>query len=200
MQRLAGANRLMIKQDVEWGEVVTGLEMRNHYVVSTNTGDPIYTAAEEGGSTLTRWFLKQLRPFTINIRTFDSKPILSLRRPFRFYFHEIDILTPTGERLGSIRRQFSILRRKYTVRDDGEHEILRLFGPILHPWTFEVYRNEQQIGKITKKWSGLLKEAYTDADNFGVIFPTDLDLRQKCLLLGAVFLIDFVHFEYNARK
>lgn len=50
-------------------------------------------------------------------------------------------------------------------------------------------------GKITKKWSGLLKEGFTDADNFGVTFPNDWPNEQKALFLGAVFLIDFVHFE-----
>ena len=41
----------------------------------------------------------------------------------------------------------------------------------------------------------LLKEAFTDADNFGVIYQAGIDVQSKALLLGAVFLIDFVHFE-----
>jgi len=70
-----------------------------------------------------------------------------------------------------------------------------LFGPILHPWTFEIREGEEVFGKITKKWSGLLKEGFTDADNFGVTFPADWPNEIKAILLGAVFLIDFVHFE-----
>ena len=46
-----------------------------------------------------------------------------------------------------------------------------------------------QIGEIRKAWSGLVKEAYTDADNFGVSFPLDLDVHLKAALLGCVFLI-----------
>ena len=46
-----------------------------------------------------------------------------------------------------------------------------------------------KIGKITKKWSGFEKEAFTDADNFGVTFPQDLDVKCKITLLAAVFLI-----------
>ena len=38
-------------------------------------------------------------------------------------------------------------------------------------------------------------EGFTDADNFGVMFPAEWDVRLKALFLGAVFLIDFVHFE-----
>jgi hypothetical protein len=42
-----------------------------------------------------------------------------------------------------------------------------------------------------------VKEAFTDADNFGVgvSFPLDLDVKVKATLLGAVFLIDFMFFE-----
>jgi hypothetical protein len=50
-------------------------------------------------------------------------------------------------------------------------------------------------GKIAKRWSGLGKEMFTDADSFGITFPGDIDVQAKAVLLGAVFLIDFVHFE-----
>ena len=38
-----------------------------------------------------------------------------------------------------------------------------------------------KIGKITKQWTGLAKEAFTDADNFGINFPIDLDVK-VCVL------------------
>ena len=53
---------------------------------------------------------------------------------------------------------------------------------------------------IQKKWSGLAKEAFTDADNFGVTFPPDWPVEKKTLALGAVFLIDFVHFEDKGNR
>ena len=36
---------------------------------------------------------------------------------------------------------------------------------------------------------------FTDAQNFGVTFPIDLDVKVKATLLGATFLIDFMYFE-----
>jgi hypothetical protein len=45
------------------------------------------------------------------------------------------------------------------------------------------------VGKISKQWTGLAKEMFTDADNFGMTFPIDLDVNIKAVLLGAVFLI-----------
>jgi len=46
-----------------------------------------------------------------------------------------------------------------------------------------------QVGKITKQWSGLIREAFTDSDHFGISFPLDLDVHMKAVLLGACFLI-----------
>jgi len=74
-------------------------------------------------------------------------------------------------------------------------EISKLFGPMLRPWTFDVIVGGTASGQIQKKWSGLLKEGFSDADNFGVTLRPQFDARQKALILGAVFLIDFVHFE-----
>ena len=51
-----------------------------------------------------------------------------------------------------------------------------------------------QVGKISKQWSGLVKEAFTDADNYGISFPMDLDVRMKAVMLGACILI-VSHFE-----
>ena len=56
---------------------------------------------------------------------------------------------------------------------------------------------QTEVGKISKKWSGRFKESFTDADNFGISFPMDLDVKMKAVLLGAQFLIDFMFFEDN---
>ena len=53
---------------------------------------------------------------------------------------------------------------------------------------------------VTKQWTGLVKEAFTDADNFSLTFPIDLDVKIKATLLGAVFLIDFMFFEKKNNK
>lgn len=46
-----------------------------------------------------------------------------------------------------------------------------------------------KIGKISKQWTGLLREAFSDADNFGIQFPLDLDVKMKAVMIGACFLI-----------
>ena len=52
-----------------------------------------------------------------------------------------------------------------------------------------------EIGKVAKQFSGVARELITDADNFSVSFPLDLDVKIKAVLFGAVFLIDMMFFE-----
>ena len=59
---------------------------------------------------------------------------------------------------------------------------------------------ESEVGKISKQWTGLLKESFTDSDNFGITFPMDLDVRCKATLIGACFLIDYMFFEKKANQ
>ena len=191
---LVDSQKLFISQRLERAEVWLGLETRNRYTINFN----LFEATEMRtsiGAILSRLFMGNLRPFTMEILNREGINALSLERPFRFYFHKLEIFHASGELLGTVRRRFGILRRHYIIFDAFDREVFTLFGPILHPWTFKIYQNGMENGKITKKWSGLFKEVFSKADDFGVEFPNKADITQKALLMGAVFLIDFVHFE-----
>lgn len=48
---------------------------------------------------------------------------------------------------------------------------------------------EKPIGRIIKQRSGFIKKCLTDATNFCIQFPLDMDVKMKALLMGACFLI-----------
>jgi len=194
MEKLQSLNALLVQQKKEWGEILTGFETKNKYAILDTSGRQIYWAAEES-SFLSRWLLRTLRPFTIHILSSQGSPILKLTRPFRFFLHELNISDSRGRLLGMIKQKFSLLSRKFIIKDFTGREIYKIHGPLLHPWTFRILKNGQEVGKISKKWSGLGKELFTDADNFNIVFPPDIDVNQKSILLGALFLIDMLFFE-----
>ncbi len=57
--------------------------------------------------------------------------------------------------------------------------------------------NSILVGRLSKEWGGVVKETFTNASNYNLYFPMDLDARCKALLLGATLLIDFMFFEDN---
>lgn len=66
------------------------------------------------------------------------------------------------------------------------HIDLFLSGPGVQIVTMD---ETSKIGKISKQWTGLIREAFTDSDNFGIQFPMDLDVKMKAVMIGACFLI-----------
>lgn len=193
--------RLSVRQRKRWLEILTSFDARNTYAVYDGDGNPVFNVREQGsgvGNLLKRLLLNSLRPFRSHVEDLtQNRQILELRRPFRFYFHRLEVSTPDGQPLGALQRRWTWFRRKYTVEDGNGQELATLFGPILRPWTFQIMLpgGEQEVGLIQKKWSGLTKEMFTQADNFWIEFGNVTDPRLRALLFSATVLIDVVHFE-----
>jgi hypothetical protein len=194
MDRLKPLDAILIKQNLEWKEILTGFEAKNRYSLINVSGDTVYRAAEESGF-LARQFLQSFRPFTMHVLNPDGGAVLKAVRPFRLLFHEISVFDSFGKPLGTVKQEFSILSRKYSVLDPLGTKVFDVFGPVLHPWTFRILKDGREVGKISKKWTGTAKEVFTDADNFNVAFPAGIDVERKCLLLAALFLYDVLYFE-----
>ena len=194
MERLAAVKTLLVQQKKEWGEILTGFETKNKYAVNDGSGNQLYFAAEQS-ALLSRLFWKKWRPFTMHIFSEKSSPVLFLQRPLRFYFHEIKITDFQGTPLGSVRREFSFFTREFSVKNADGDIMYHIHGPFFHPWTFHLQKQNLEVGKISKKWSGMDKEMFTDADNFNITFPEEAIPQEKALLLGALFLIDIMYFE-----
>ena len=61
---------------------------------------------------------------------------------------------------------------------------------------FDILDKEgNEVGKIAKQSANLAKEAFTDADRFMIIFPVDCNVKMKAVLLGALFLFDYLFYE-----
>ena len=195
MKRLESVGGLAVGQQKEWGEILSGFEGRNTYVVSDHRGNELFYAVEETGSVVARIFLKAYRPFSIYVVDAGGETLLRIERPFRFYFHTAKIFDGSGKLVGSLERRFSVLQRIYSILSPNGKPLFELLGSVFHPWTFKILEDGRERGMIQKKWTGLLKEGFTDADNFGITFPSDWSVELKTLALGTVLLIDFFHFE-----
>jgi uncharacterized protein YxjI len=200
--RFGEHRRFSVKQKKRWLEILFDWESKNSYGVFDEDGNHVLQVKENGGflNVLLRMFLQTARPFSSTV--FDNpipRPLLQLHRPFRFLFHRLDVMTAGGERVGSVVRRWSWIRRIYSVQNEAGVEVAVLFGPFFRPWTFEVRVSGRTVGTLQKKWSGLLKELATDADNFALDFD-DAPPQVKVLVFAATVLVDVVHFEKAAER
>nr|XP_006815905.1 PREDICTED: phospholipid scramblase 2-like [Saccoglossus kowalevskii] len=150
-----------------------------------------------------------MRPFKLNVKDHQDRTVLVLKRPYRcddccFFccLMKLEVYTADGLCLGRVQQTCSICIPKFDIRNSEDETILKMKGPCIKcrccsDVKFDVYTAdmESKVGRVSKQWSGLGKELITDADNFGISFPIDLDVKLKAVMLGAVFLIDFMYFE-----
>ena len=102
-------------------------------------------------------------------------------RRFSLFVDRFVILAPDGRELVFIERGF------------WDH--FRFRG------TFRVTRDDLEVARIRKEWRGILAEAFTDADLFGIEFVMPaIPPAVKKLLFAATFLVDFTCFENNQRR
>lgn len=198
---LAQAQTLMVHQKKEMLEVFTDFETKNRYEVLDPAGQTALYAAETGGgflSAIGRNFLKSKRPFTMHLAAPHGAIAYTLRRPWNWFFSELHVHDASGQKVGMIDQKFALFARRFSVQGPSGEELAQLHGPFFRPWTFRIVRGDQQIGVIRKKWSGLLKETFTDADSFGLELGPAMDPQLRTLSLAATFLIDFLFFEDRA--
>ncbi|KAG7157663.1 Phospholipid scramblase 2-like 2, partial [Homarus americanus] len=171
LEYLTQVDQLLVKQKVELLEAFTGFETSNKYKIQNSLGQKLYFAAEDTDC-CTRQCCGPMRPFDMKIMDNSQNEVIHLNRPlactsccFPCCLQSIEVTSPPGTVVGSVHQEWSLCAPKFTVRNSSD-----------------------DVGKISKQWSGLAKEAFTDADNFGITFPMDLDVKIKAALLGAVFL------------
>ena len=193
--KLTQHSELMIRQRVEKLEAVTGLETANRYTVMTAQGDELLHAQEESG-TFSRMLLKRHRPLTLRVTDSDKNEILVASRRFFWFLSHLHVSDPSGRDIGTLRRRISFPARKLTIEGQGGLQIAEIRGPMLKPKTFTVYKQEREVARITKQWSGMMKEAFTDADTFKLeLSDSGMDEEFALLMLASAFAIDLDFFE-----
>eukprot|EP00795_Rhopilema_esculentum_P017008 gene17008-8513_t len=196
LEYLTQIDQLLVKQKVELLEAFTGFETNNKYKIQNSMGQQVYFAAEDTDC-CTRICCGSARAFEMKILDNSQREVIHLHRPFRCtgccfpcFLQELEVTSPPGTPVGYVVQKWSLCVPKFEIQDASRNPVLLIEGPIC---TINMCGDIEF--QISKQWSGLAKEMFTDADNFGITFPMDLDVKMKAVMLGACFLIDFMFFE-----
>lgn len=213
LEYLTQMDQLLVHQRVEVLEVVSGWETNNIYTVMNSVGQQVFVAMEENDLFTTQVYGPS-RPFAIHLHDNVGRLVLTLTRPLRCTsccfpccLQELEVQSPPGNAIGYVEQNWHPLLSKFTVLNELREPQLRIRGPCcdcrcMSDVVFEVTSLDGSVavGQISKQWGGFAQEGFTDADNFGISFPMDLDVKIKAAMLGACFLIDFMFFENKPRE
>ncbi|XP_070849152.1 phospholipid scramblase 2-like [Chaetodon trifascialis] len=208
LEYLVQIDQILIHQKVELLEAFIGFETNNQYDIKNSLGQKIYKAKEKNDC-CTRNCCGSLRSFDMKIKDNMDREVIRLIRPFRCAscccpccLQEMEVQAPPGTTIGYIKQDWHPFLPRFSIQGANKETVMKLEGPCFAcnccgDVNFELKSKDgkKPIGRISKQWSGLLKEVFTDTDNFGIQFPLDMDVKMKAVLMGACFLIDFMFFE-----
>uniref|UniRef100_A0A8C2FPJ0 Phospholipid scramblase n=1 Tax=Cyprinus carpio TaxID=7962 RepID=A0A8C2FPJ0_CYPCA len=161
--------------------VLTGWETNNQYVGKNSLGQQVFFAAEESD------FCTALHS-VISILKYLCSPVFQL-----------EVQNPPGNPIGYVMQNWHPFLPKFTIQNERKESV----GPFCEcKCCSDVMSLDKTsvIGRISKQLTGFEAEAFTDADNFGLQFPMDLDAEIKAVVLGGCFLIDFMYFEHTQKQ
>ena len=197
--RFSDYTRLAVKQRRSWFEAITGFEQPNQYTVLANGGGAAFVVQEQSqglAEMFMRLFLGPWRPFESHVEDTRRGTIaMRLRRPFRWFLPELVVCDADGNEIARIVKRWTWFASRYEIVDATGLLLGEVNGPFFRPWTFEISDGTKPVAMVRKKWSGLITEAFTDADNFEVTFEEGASPMWKPLSLACAVLIDVVHFE-----
>ncbi|RWS31685.1 phospholipid scramblase 2-like isoform X2 [Leptotrombidium deliense] len=204
LQYLMSVDQLLIHQKMEMLEAISGWETQNRYTVKNTLGQKVYFAGEESDF-CGRTCCGPNREFSMKIVDNNYHDVATIYRPMACLCESgpTEVSSPPGNIIGFITQEINIAPR-FKVKNPQMEPVLRIEGPLITTslggdvnFNILTADGSREIGKIKKQWGGIAREMFTDADNFSVSFPMDLDVNFKCILMAAVFLIDFRCFESN---
>ena len=130
LESLANVDHLMIKQEVEVLEVITGFETVNKYTVFDQTGQKIFSAVEDS-SLCSRLCLGSLRSFSMIISDTQGQEVVHLVRPFNCCMQELEVQSPPGTVIGYVKEpRFCTLYPEFIIQDELGETILTVAGPL----------------------------------------------------------------------
>ena len=149
------------------------IEVHNEYSVYDQQGRQIAAVRQVGQSTAKKIMrvvssLDQFMSHTLQIVDMAGTVQMTLHRPAKLVKSRIEVADGNGAPIGSIVQQNAIGKIRFNFESEG-----RTVGSInaqnWRAWDFVIRDDTNtEIARITKTWEGLLKTAFTTADNYVV--------------------------------
>ncbi|AWH86201.1 scramblase [Flavobacterium album] len=177
-------------------EKVNFFQFENSYTLYNDKGENIGAIKQKisAGQKVLRLFLnKAMMPFHLEIRNANNGLEATISRGWTFFMSKIVIQDANGQPVGKIKQKFKLFKPTFTITDMAENVVGVISGD-WKAWNFVIKDARQmQIGAISKKWAGAVKEIFTSADKYNVMINPDYsDKKNKMIILAGAITIDMV--------
>jgi uncharacterized protein YxjI len=170
------------------------LSSRNSYEILDESGKVVGTAEQKtSGLAKALGMVLGDPPTQIDFREKPDDSLVFTVRRRGYLMKKVEVADAQEVVIGTYKaKRFSLSGGFHVYDKDGKH-VAEIRGQLLKSdYTFFQPDGTTEMGKVSKKWAGAMKELFTSADTYGVqIAPAFADQPTvKMLILGAAVAID----------
>jgi uncharacterized protein YxjI len=172
------------------------IELTNQYEIRGSDGAEVGYVQQEGQSGFRKVvrFMSSIDQFlTHRLAIYDSAQtkVLQLTRPAKLVKSRITVEDGHGRKVGDIVQQNVFGKIRFSlVSAQGEH-LGEIRAENWRAWDFSIVdRNQTEVGRIDKKFVGVLNAVFTTADNYVVYLDGQLEGGLRLLVIAAAVAVD----------
>ena len=171
------------------------IEINNEYAVYDQDGKQLGAIRQVGQSKIKKVarFVSSFDQFmTHSLQLVDMQGtlLLTVTRPAKFAKSKVHVSDAAGNQIGSIVQKNMIGKIRFGLETAGG-EIGTLNGENWRAWNFNIKdASGIEIARITKTFEGLLKTAFTTADNYVLQIHHPLEDPMRSLVVASAVSVD----------
>ncbi|MCD6066441.1 MAG: RNAase [Bacteroidetes bacterium] len=169
----------------------------NFDILDPATQQVILTCREEQLGIITKLFrftdYKRMTPFHVEIKTPAGEKVVSVKRGISLFLSTVQVMDEQDRIIGYFKQKFFTIGGKFDVMDPNSQVLCTLKGKWTS-WDFRFMQGEKELAHVSKKWAGIGKELFTSADNYMLQINEEVhpDSPVRQLIMAAVMCIDMV--------
>ena len=98
-----------------------------------------------------------MTPFEIDITRLDGRKILKVKKGFSLFLSKVQVFDENDKIVGIFKQKLFPIGNNFDMLDKNETLVCKLKGNLIG-WNFKFLQNNNEIGLVTKKWSGIGKK------------------------------------------
>lgn len=134
-------------------------------------------------------FFKSKKPFNMKL-VFNEEKFKFIKRS-KFLLDTLGVFDNDNNLIAFIKKSFLNDIRIY----NNDEQLLFIIKGSLLKKNFLIEYNDKEFGKITKQFTGILKEVFTDADTFYIKLPESITLNEQMTFIACSIFIDSIYYD-----
>lgn len=172
------------------------VELTNQYRIQDEDGNDVGFIQQEGQSKLRKVlrFVSNVDQFlTHRLAVYDASgtKLIEMVRPAKFVKSRLEVADGSGRNVGQIVQQNVFGKIRFDLVGASGEKLGQIRAENWRAWNFAIVdTTDREVARITKKWKGLVRAAFTTADHYIVEVDPTLQGDLRLLVVGAAAAVD----------